>query len=74
MDIEMVKCYKYLDHLNNKLDWMDNTNALYKKDQIRLYLLRRVRSFRVQGELLRTLFHSVEASAIFYEVVYWGSS
>lgn len=47
MDIEMVKCYKYLDHLNNKLDWMDNTNALYKKDQSRIYLLRRVRSFRV---------------------------
>lgn len=32
LDIERVGTYKYLSvHLNNKLDWSDNTDALYKK-------------------------------------------
>lgn len=29
-------------HLNNKLDWTDNTNALYRKGQSHLHLLRSV--------------------------------
>ena len=74
MDIEMVTSYKYLGvHLNNKLDWTDNTAALYKKGQSRLYLLRRLRSFGVQGALLRTFYDTVVASAIFYGLVCWGS-
>ncbi|KAI5106856.1 hypothetical protein C0J45_2494 [Silurus meridionalis] len=59
---------------NNKLDWTNNTEAIYKKGQSRLFLLRRIRSFGVQGELLKTFFDSVVASAIFYGVVCWGSS
>ncbi|KAI4896805.1 hypothetical protein NFI96_008135 [Prochilodus magdalenae] len=75
MDIEIVDSYKYLGvHLNNKLDWSVNTTALYKKGQSRLYLLRRLRSFGVQGALLRTFFNTVVASGIFYGVVCWGSS
>ncbi|KAI4897971.1 hypothetical protein NFI96_009241, partial [Prochilodus magdalenae] len=74
-DIEIVRSYKYLGaHLNNKLDWTDNTAALYRKGQSRLHLLRRLRSFGVQGALLRTFYHAVVASAIFYGVVCWGSS
>ncbi|KAI4878183.1 hypothetical protein NFI96_009370 [Prochilodus magdalenae] len=69
MDIERVGV-----HLNNKLDWSVNTTALHKKGQSRLYLLRRLRSFGVQGALLRTFFDTVVASAIFYGVVCWGSS
>lgn len=68
---------KYLGvHLNHKLDWTNNTTALYKKGQSRLYLLRRLRSFGVGGggALLRTFYDSVVASAIFYGVVCWGSS
>ncbi|KAI4884870.1 hypothetical protein NFI96_029910, partial [Prochilodus magdalenae] len=70
-DIEIVRSYKYLGvHLNNKLDWTDNTPALYKKGQSRLHLLRRLRSFGVQG----AFYEAVVASAIFYGVVCWGSS
>ncbi|TWW71907.1 hypothetical protein D4764_16G0004040 [Takifugu flavidus] len=61
LDIEILEEYKYLGvHLNNKLDWTHNTDALYKKGQSRLHLLRRLRSFGV----------------IFYAVVCWscGSS
>ncbi|KAI4895189.1 hypothetical protein NFI96_023720 [Prochilodus magdalenae] len=74
MDIEIVRSYKYLGVHLNKLDWTDNTAALYKKGQSRLHLLRRLRSFGVQGALLRTFFDAVVASAIFYGVVCWGSS
>ncbi|TWW67285.1 hypothetical protein D4764_02G0003260 [Takifugu flavidus] len=69
--------YKYLGvHLINKLDWTHNTDALYKKGQSRLHLLRRLRSFGVCRSLLRTFYDSVVASVIFYSVVCWscGSS
>ncbi|KAI5086285.1 hypothetical protein C0J45_1049, partial [Silurus meridionalis] len=66
-DIVRVDSYKYLGvNLNNKLDWTDNTETIYKKGQSRLFLLRRPRSSGVQGELLKTFFDSV--------VVCWGSS
>ncbi|KAI4884156.1 hypothetical protein NFI96_005461 [Prochilodus magdalenae] len=49
-DIEIVRSYKYLGvPLNHKLDWTDNTAALYRKGQSRLHLLRRLRFFGVQG-------------------------
>ncbi|KAJ0022335.1 hypothetical protein NQD34_009825 [Periophthalmus magnuspinnatus] len=74
-DIERVDSYKYLGvHLNNKLDWSHNTDALYRKGQSRLCLLRRLRSFGVRGSLLKTFYGSVVASAILYGVVCWNSS
>ncbi|XP_076744782.1 uncharacterized protein LOC143420432 isoform X5 [Maylandia zebra] len=45
-----------------------------RKGQSRLYLLRRLRSFGVEGPLLKTFYDSVVASAIFYGVVCWGGS
>ncbi|KAI3375638.1 hypothetical protein L3Q82_003955 [Scortum barcoo] len=49
LDIERVRTYKYLGvHLNNKLDWTDNTDSLYKRGQSRLYMLRRLGSFSIQ--------------------------
>ena len=74
-DIERVDSYKYLGvHLNHKLDWTHNTDALFRKGQSRLYLLRRLRSFGVRGPLLKTFYDSVVASAILYGVVCWSSS
>uniref|UniRef100_A0AAX7TRP8 Carbohydrate deacetylase n=1 Tax=Astatotilapia calliptera TaxID=8154 RepID=A0AAX7TRP8_ASTCA len=75
MDIEAVDSYRYLGvHLNNRLDWTHNSDALYRKGQSRLYLLRRLRSFGVEGPLLKKFYDSVVASAIFYGVVCWGGS
>ncbi|KAI3363978.1 hypothetical protein L3Q82_001575 [Scortum barcoo] len=49
-DIDTVKSYKYLGvHLNDSLDWTHNTDSLVKKGNSRLFLLRRLRSFGVQG-------------------------
>ena len=51
--MEVVNTYKYLGvHLDNKLDWSANTDALYKKGQSWLYFLRRLGSFNVGNKLL----------------------
>lgn len=73
LDMERVRTYKYLGvHLNNKLDWTDNTDSLYKKGWCRLYLLRRLTSFGVSRPLLRTFYDTVVVSVVFYAVVCWG--
>ncbi|KAI3369541.1 hypothetical protein L3Q82_007750 [Scortum barcoo] len=52
----------------------EDFQSLVKKGNSRLFLLRRLRSFGVQGPLLRTFYDSVVASAIFYGIVCWASS
>ncbi|KAI4894740.1 hypothetical protein NFI96_006104 [Prochilodus magdalenae] len=48
VSVDTVEDYKYLGvHIDNKLDWAKNTDALYKKDQSRLYFLRRLSRLRV---------------------------
>ena len=51
-----------------------HTAATHKKGQSRLYLLRKLRYFGVQGPLLTSFYDSVVASAICYRVVFWSSS
>ena len=45
-----------------------------RKGQSRLHLLRKLRSFGVQGALLTSSYDSVVTSDIFYGVVHWSSS
>ncbi len=74
VSVDIVEDYKYLGvHIDNKLDWGKNTDALYRKGQSRLYFLRRLRSFNICRTMLRMFYESVVASAIFYAVVCWGS-
>lgn len=71
----MVNTYKFLGvHINNKLDWTDNTDALYRKGQSKLFFLRRLRSFNVCTRLLQTFYQSVVASVLFFAVVCWGGN
>src|SRR4029434_331089 len=66
VSVEVVKTYKYLGvHLDSKLDWSANIDAIYKKGQSRLYFLRRLRSFNVCNKLLRMFYQSVVASVPF---------
>ena len=75
VSVEVVNTYKYLGvHMDNKLDWSANVDAIYKKGQSRLYFLRRLRSFNVCNKLLRMFYQSVVASVLFYAVVCWGGS
>ena len=54
LNVEGLNTYKYLGiHLDYKLDWSANTDALYKKGQSRLSFLRRLWSFNVCSKLLR---------------------
>ena len=47
-NVDIVEHYKYLGvYTDNKLDWIKNTEVLYKKGQSRLYFLRRLRSFNM---------------------------
>src|SRR4029434_2244387 len=75
VSVEVVNTYKYLGvHLDSKLDWSANIDAIFKKGQSRLYFLRRLRSFNVCNKLLRMFYQSVFASVLFYAVVCWGGS
>lgn len=52
-DVETVSTYKFLRlHLDKKLDWSGNTDALYTKEQSRLYFLRRLGLFNICSKLL----------------------
>ena len=73
-NVDIVEHYKYLGvYIDNKLDWIKNTEVLYKKGQSRLYFLRRLRSFNICRTMLRMFYESVVASAILFAVVCWGS-
>src|SRR4029434_3895410 len=72
VSVEVLNTYKYLGvHLDNKLDWSANIDAIYKNVQSRLYFLRRSRSFNVCNKLLRMIYRSVVASILLYAVVCW---
>lgn len=72
-EVDIVDCYKYLGVRKDKLDCTANTNALFKKGQSHLFLLRILRSFNVCRTILQMFYHSVVSSVIFYAVVCWGS-
>ena len=57
--------------INNKLNGPDNTEALYRKGQSRLFFLRRLRSFDVCGRLLKMFHLSVVASTLFFAGACW---
>lgn len=66
-DIKVVQTYKYFGvHLDNKLEWSANTDALYQKGQSRLFFLWKLRSFDVCGEMLLMFYWSEVASVLFY--------
>ena len=52
-EVEVVEVYRYLGvHLDNRLDWTRNTEAVYRKGQSRLYFWRNLRSFSVCSKML----------------------
>ena len=73
--IEIVESYKYLGvHLDNKLNWKENTGVLVKKAQSRLFFLRKLRSFDISPRLLGIFYQGILASVLFYAVLCWGGS
>ncbi len=73
--VEIVPSYKYLGvHVDCKLDWKKNSNAIFKKAQSRLFFLRKLRSFDISRSLLNVFYNGILASVLFYAVVCWGGS
>uniref|UniRef100_A0A8C6LZA4 Reverse transcriptase domain-containing protein n=2 Tax=Nothobranchius furzeri TaxID=105023 RepID=A0A8C6LZA4_NOTFU len=74
-EVEVVEEYKYLGvHLDNRLDWRKNSEAVYKKGHSRLHFLRTLRSFNVCSKMLQIFYKSVVESVISSAIVCWGSS
>ena len=74
-NVTVVEDYKFLGvHLDNRLNWRTNTEAVYKKGMSRLYFLRKLRSFNVCSKMLEMFYQSVVASALLFAAVCWGSS
>ena len=53
-------------------DWTEDTDAVYKKRQSRLYFLRKFRSFSVCSKMLHIFYKSVVESSISSVVIWWG--
>ena len=51
--VEMMDTYRFLEvHLNNKLNWSDNNDSLYRRRQSRQFFQRRLRSLNACTRLL----------------------
>ena len=74
-DVGVVKDCKCLGvHIDNRLNWKTNIEAVHKKGMSRLYFLTKLRSFNVCRKMLEIFYESVVASALYFAVVCWGSS
>ncbi len=70
-----MSSYKYLGvHIDKGLNWKENSSAVIKKAQSRLFFLRKLRSFNVGRSLLNVFYQSIVASVLFDTVVCWGNS
>jgi len=58
---------------DNKLEWSANIDAVYRRDQSRLFFLKRLRSFNFCSDMMCMFYHTVIDSALFYAVVCWES-
>ena len=58
--MERVETYKYLGVVfDSKLNWKENINPVLKKVNMRLYCLRKLRSFGVNSSMLVTFYNAV---------------
>lgn len=66
VNVDIVENYKL--HVDNKLDWARNTEALHTKGQSRLYFLRRLRPFNICPTMLKMFYESAVSSATLFAV------
>ena len=73
--VEIVHNYKYLGFtVDDKLNWHEHCNELIEKINKRMYFLRKLKSFRLNNELLYIFYCSILESVITFGISYWGSS
>ena len=70
-----VDTYKYLGVVfDSKLNWKENVNSVLKKVNLRMYCMRKLRSFGVNSDMLVTFYNAVICSIIMFGSVCWGAS
>ena len=74
-EVEVVWEYRYLVvHLDNRLDWKCNPEAVYKMGQSRLYFFRKREFFDICTKMLNIFYMSEVESAVCFAAICWGSS
>ena len=73
--VERVETYTYLGVVfDSKLNWKENINSVLKKENTRVYCLRKLRSFGVNSGMLVTFYNAVIYSIIVYGSVCLGGN
>ena len=73
--MERVDTYKYSGAVfDGKLNWKENINSVLKKVNLRMYCMRKLRSFGVNSDMLVTFYNAVICSSIMFSSVCWGGN
>ena len=74
-DVEIVSTYKYLGVvIDNKLNWGQHIDKVFKKTQSRLFFLRKLRSYNVCNRMLLMFYQTVVSSVMTFALVCWGGN
>lgn len=74
-DVEMVESYKYLGTvIDSKLRFDLNTDAIVKRGNQRVYLLRKLNSFNVNKNILNNFYCSFIESLFTFSFICWFKS
>ena len=70
--IERVDCFKCLDTMiSSELAWENNTDAVVKKAQQRLFFLRQLKKFGLRREILVQFYRSAIESILTFSICIW---
>ena len=70
--IERVDCFKFLGTIiSNDLTWENNTDAVVKKAQQRLFFLRQLKKFGLRREILVQFYRSAIESILTFSICVW---
>ena len=68
---ERVDCFKFLGTIISDLAWENNTDAVVKKAQQRLFFLRQLKKFGLRREILVQFYRSVIESILTFSICVW---
>ena len=73
--VERVDTYKYLGVVfDSKLNWKENINSVLKKVNLRMYCMRKLRSFGVNSDTVVTFYNAVVCNISMPGSVCWGGN
>jgi hypothetical protein len=70
--VESVEEYKYLGTIiDNKFNFNNNANHVYKKASSRMYFVRQLRKLNVDGKIMDLFYTSIVQSVVSFAIVCW---